>query len=175
MTILRSLAAITLALITFECRSAIANERVSAYESVKDARCLNAIHQVHSDVENRLRGDLQDVQIYSPASENPAAASPISDRQMRIVFNLNTQWSRGLQATNQAHSANAALTNSPSLVKKYAEQVISACPEVGSVVFYMWEWGTGWSVGSGNKLVQDRCVYPSQGRSFYIWGEIGCV
>jgi hypothetical protein len=82
---------LALAMASLAGRSAFANERASAYESIKDPRCLNAIHQVHSDIENRLGGDLQDVQIYSPASESPAAASPIPDRQHRIVFNLNTQ------------------------------------------------------------------------------------
>jgi hypothetical protein len=63
-----------------------------------------------------------------------------------------------MQATQQAHNANLALTSSPQLAKKYAEHVLSACPDVGSVVFYMWEWGVGWSVGSDSNLVQDRCV-----------------
>jgi hypothetical protein len=175
MKALISFVTLALSMASLAGRSAFANGRASAYESIKDPRCLNAIHQVHSDIENRLGGDLQDVQIYSPASESPAAASPIPERQQRIVFNLNTQWSRGLQATQQAHNANQALTSSPQLTKKYTEQVLSACPDVGSVVFYMWEWGVGWSVGSDSNLVQDRCVYPSQGRSFYIWGEIGCT
>jgi len=169
------LATATLSLASLMPHPSLAEDRASAYESIKDTRCINSIHQVHSDVENRLGGNIQDVQVYAPMLENPTAASPVPERQKRIVFNLNTQWSRGLQATQQAHNANQAITSSPQLVKKYAEQIIAACPEAGSVVFYMWEWGTGWSVGADSRLIQDRCVYPSQGRSFYIWGEIGCT
>jgi len=167
-------AAASLAMASLFPKPSLADEPASAYEIITDVRCINAIHQVHSDVENRLGGDIQAVQLHIPMLDSPAAASPVPERQKRVVFNLNTQWSRGPQATQRAHNANQAITYSPRLVRNYAEKVIASCPEVGSVVFFMWEWGAGWSLGADSRLVQDRCVYPSQGRSFYIWGEIGC-
>jgi hypothetical protein len=168
------IAAASLTLASLLPQPSLADEPASAYEIIKDVRCINAMHQVHSDVENRLGGDIQGVELNVPMLDSPAAASPVLERQKRIVFNLNTQWSRGPQATQRAHNANQAITNSPQLVRNYAEKVIASCPEVGSVVFFMWEWGAGWSLGADSRLIQDRCVYPSEGRSIYIWGEVGC-
>lgn len=169
------LAATSLLLAIYSPDQGIAGERRSAYVAMTDARCVSAIHRVHSDVENRLQGNIDDVTLYAPREESPAAVSPVPSRQMRIQFELKTQWSRGLPANKEAHDANIALTNSPMLVKKYAQQIIADCSDVGSVVFYMWEWGTGWSVSADSGLVQDRCVYPSNGYRSLVWGEMGCA
>lgn len=154
------------------CCSAGAQERKPAYEAIKNVNCLNAIHQVHSDVENRLAGEVQSLEIFSPADESDAARSPLVERQKRLIFNLNTKWSRR-QATERAHNANESLVSSPLLAKKHAETIMADCPDVGSVVFYMWEYGVGWSTGRDGMLVRDRCVLPSEKR-LRIWGEMDC-
>lgn len=153
--------------------AALSQERVNAYDAINDRWCLSAIHRIQDDVESRKGGDIQDVLIESPQEADAAAGSPVPGRQKRLWFNLNTLWSRR-KATDVAAKANDRIMSSPLLVKSYADALQSACPDVGSVVFYMWEFGIGWSVGADGRLMKDRCVLPSQDRKRLIWGEIPC-
>jgi hypothetical protein len=168
---------VTLTLITTGV--AQGQEPISAYEVIKDAACISAIHQVHSDIENRLKGKVQQVTYNSAVEGNPAVLPPIATRKMQVTFDLNTKWSRGGGGANEeAHNANIALTASPQLARQYADLIVSSCDDVGSVVIYMYEWGVGWSVGNNMKLIQDRCFYPLgarvQTRTSLSWGEMPC-
>ena len=162
-----------------------AQDRRDAYATINDPTCINAIHQVHSDIENRVGGAVGEVTYYDPSQQstdspneksNARILSPVPQRQMQINLNLLTQNSRGRQASPKEDSKNSSIVSSPNLTRKYAVQIIAACPDVGSVRFWMWEWGVSWSVDGSGGVTRDRCVDPEiWQRRPLVWGEMLCV
>jgi hypothetical protein len=162
-----------------------AQDRRDAYAAIKDPTCINAIHQVHSDIENRLGGAVGEVTYYDPSQQstdspyeksNARILSPVPQRQMQINLNLLTQNSRGRQASPKEDAKNSSIVSSPNLTKKYAIQIIGACSDVGSVRIWMWEWGVSWSVDGSGTVTRDRCVnYETWQRRPLVWGEMLCV
>lgn len=162
-----------------------AQDRRDAYATITDPTCISAIHQVHSDIENRVGGAVGEVTYYDPSQQstdspneksNVRILSPVPQRQMQINLDLLTQNSRGRQASPTEGAKNSSIVSSPNLTKKYAVQIISACPDVGSVRFWMWEWGVSWSVDGSGTVTRDRCVnYETWERRPLVWGEMLCV
>jgi len=97
-------------------------------------------------------------------------------RQMQINFDFLTENSRGRQANPTENRKNSSIVSSPNLTKKYALQIMSACTNVGSVRFWMWEYGISWSVDRIGQITQDRCIdYETWQRRPLVWGEMLCV
>ena len=46
-----------------------AQDRQDAYSTIADAKCMSAIHQVHSDIENRVGGAVAEVTYYDPSRQ----------------------------------------------------------------------------------------------------------
>lgn len=165
--------------------TAFAQDRQDAYASITNPVCISAIHNVHGDIENRIGGAVGEVTYYDPSSQvtdspneksNARVVSPIPGRQMQINFGLLSAMSRGRQATQQQADKNSSLLRSPDLTKKYAERIASACSDVGSVRFWLWEYGISWSIDSNNEMTRDRCVdYDTWQRRPLVWGEMLCV
>jgi hypothetical protein len=159
--------------------------RDDAYTAIGNPKCISAIHQVHSDIENRIGGVVGDVTYYDPSAQmtdspneksNSRVVSPISSRQMRINFGLLSTMSRGRQATVQQQDKNSSLISSPALTKKYTEQILYSCADIGSVRFWLWEYGISWSIDNSGQAVRDRCVdYETWQRRPLVWGEMLCV
>jgi hypothetical protein len=88
-----------------------------AYSAISDPKCINAIHKVHSDIENRIGGAVGDVTYYDPSEQrtdspneksNARVLSPIPSRQMQINFGLLSTMSRGRQAMLKQTDKNAS-------------------------------------------------------------------
>ena len=164
---------------------AFARDREDAYTAISDPRCVNEIHKVQSDIENRIGGAVGDVTYYDPSRQetdspyeksNARIISPIPSRQMLVNFGLLSTMSRGRQASAKEQGRNISIVSSPTLTKAYADQIISSCGNAGSVRFWLWEYGISWSVDSGGKTVRDRCVnYETWERRPLVWGEMLCV
>ena len=179
------LALATLLVANLSTTPALSQDRDDAYALVTNPKCISAIHKVHSDIENRIGGAVGDVTFYDPSKQltdslneksNARVLSPIPSRQMRINFGLLSTGSRGRQASAQQQDKNSSLKSSPALTRKYAEQILSACSDVGSVRFWLWEYGISWSVDSSGQPVRDRCVdYETWQRRPLVWGEMLCV
>jgi len=145
--------------------------------SCRDRRAPACIGQQKTPV----GGDLEQKCIYiHPLSESPAALlGPISVRQKRIVFNLNTQGHEGRQATQKAHNANQALSHpvahsSPGRSLVDANSFPSLLQHVERRLFTMWGIGRVWVLVSRTTIlivVQDRCVYPHKEESSLRWGR----
>ena len=156
-----------------------------AYSAISDPKCINAIHKVHSDIENRIGGAVGDVTYYDPSEQmtdspneksNARIVSPIPSRQMQINFGLLSTMSRGRQATLKQADKNASLISSPALTRKYSEQILYSCSNTGSIRFWLWEYGISWSVDNNGQVMRDRCVdYETWQRRPLVWGEMLCV
>ena len=187
-TAMKSIPLIAVVALFLEGISAVpvyAQGRKDAYTAITNLKCSSAIHQVHSDIENRVGGVVGEVSYYDPSRQttdsadeksNARVLSPIPQRQMQVNFDFLTTMSRGRQASPKESGKNSSIVSSPNLTKKYAFQVINACPDVGSVRFWMWEWGISWSVDGSGTLTRDRCVdYETWQRRPLVWGEMLCV
>jgi len=162
-----------------------AQDRPDAYATIRDPVCINSIHKVHSDIDSRIGGLIGNVSYYDPSTQltdspyeksNARVLSPIPSKQMQIKFGLLSTMSRGMQATIKQAEKNSSIIGSPDLTKKYAEQIISSCENVGSVRFWLWEYGISWSVDNNGQVLRDRCVdYDTWERRPLIWGEMFCT
>lgn len=162
-----------------------AQGRDDAYAAISDARCVNEIHKVQSDVENRVGGAVGDVTYYDPSLQetdspyeksNARKISPVPTRQMQVNFNLLSTMSRGRQASAKEEGRNSSIVSSPALTKAYADTIIASCADVGSVRFWLWEYGISWSVDSDGRTIRDRCVdVETWERRPLVWGEMLCV
>jgi len=179
---------ITVLIILFKILSALpvsAQGAPDAYSAISDQQCISAIHKVHSDMENRVGGGVGEVSYYDPSRQttdspyeksNARKVSPVPSRQMQINFGLLSTMSRGRQASKAQEEKNSAIVSSPSLTKNYTEQILGACAEVGSVSFWLWEYGIGWSIDGKGELTQDRCVdAETWERRPLVWGEMLCT
>lgn len=157
-----------------------AQHEQDAYQLIKDGECISQVRTVHSDIENRLGGNVLDVRYSDPAEYQKHARSPVRTRQMEVTFVLlsteNVVAPGRAALTQKESSANILLAKSPALVKKYAEAIIHSCSNVGSVSVNIWEIGVGWSVNSAMQLVQKRCVdIDTMERRGLMWGEHLCL
>ena len=162
-----------------------AQDQKDAYSAMSDTQCISAIHTVHSDIDNRIGGAVGEVSYSDPSRQetdspyeksNARKVSPMPSRQMQINFDLLSTMSRGRQASNAQAEKNTALVSSPSLTKQYTEQILAACADVGSVRFWMWEYGISWSVDSSGQISRDRCVdIETWERRPLVWGEMTCT
>ena len=185
MTKRRAGAVATLLMANLATTPALSQEWDDAYTAITNPKCISAIHQVHSDIENRIGGAVGDVTYYDPSAQmtdspneksNARVVSPIPSRQMRINFGLLSTMSRGKQASAQQQDKNSSLISSPALTKKYTELVLSSCADAGSVRFWLWEYGISWSIDNSGQAVRDRCVdYETWQRRPLVWGEMLCV
>ena len=164
---------------------ALSQPRDDAYSVIANPKCISAIHQVHSDIENRVGGAVGEVTYYDPSRQvtdspnertNARILSPIPQRQMLINFDFLTEYSRGRQASPRESGKNSSIVSSPGLTREYTLKIINACPDVGSVRFWMWEWGISWSVDGSGTVTRDRCInYETWQRRPLVWGEMLCV
>ena len=157
-----------------------AQHEQDAYQLIRDRECIGRIHTIHSDIENRLGGNVLAVRYIDPAVYQIHSRSPVRTRQMEVTFVLlsteNVVPPGRAALTQKEGSANIVLGKSPALVKKYAEAIIHSCSNVGSVSVNIWEIGVGWSVNSAMQLVQKRCVdIDTMERRGLMWGEHLCL
>ena len=155
------------------------------YSTIRNTSCISAIHRVHSDIENRIGGAVGDVTYYDPSRQmsdspyeksNARIISPIRSRQMQIKFVLLSTMSRGRQASIIQEGKNSSIVSSLRLTKKYTYEIIAACTDVGSVRFWLWEYGVSWSVDGSGQITRDRCVdSETWQRRPLVWGEMLCT
>ena len=101
---------------------------------------------------------------------------PIPSRGLELLFHLDSSKpDGGGPDTHQEGNTSAHLFASETPTLKIARTLFPTCPTVGTVAFWLDEFGYSWSLTPVGTAIQDRCI--SRGEALYrgqSWNEWIC-